>query len=187
VLGQYRGYRSEAGVAKDSRVPTYVALHLFVDSWRWNGVPFYVRAGKCLKTTCTEVVVDLKHAPDVVFHEPSPRQGNYFRFKLAPEIVIAIGARAKRPGEGMHGEPVELSFVETPAQVGRESMDPYERLIGDAMTGDPTFFARQDAVEAAWSIVEPVLRDPGKVHEYDCGTWGPREADTLVRDVGGWA
>jgi glucose-6-phosphate 1-dehydrogenase len=187
VLGQYRGYRNEPGVAKDSKVPTYVALHLFIDSWRWKDVPFYVRAGKSLSETCTEVVVDLKHAPEVVFHETHPPQGNYVRFKLAPEIAIAIVARAKRPGEGMHGEPVELSVVETDAQDPRESMDAYERLIGDAMAGDPTFFARQDAVETAWSIVEPILRDAAPPHEYDPGTWGPPEADVLVRDVGGWA
>jgi glucose-6-phosphate 1-dehydrogenase len=186
VRGQYRGYRNEPGVSKDSIVPTYAALHLFVDSWRWQDVPFYVRAGKCLATTCTEVVIDLKHAPDVVFHEPNPPNGNYVRFRLSPQIVIAVGARAKRPGEGMSGVPVELSVVEKSASGSPEGMDAYERLIGDAMAGDPTFFARQDGVEAAWAIVDPVLRDARQPHEYDCGSWGPPEAEALVRDVGGW-
>jgi glucose-6-phosphate 1-dehydrogenase len=186
VRGQYRGYRNEPGVSKDSVVPTYAALHLFVDSWRWQDVPFYVRAGKCLATTRTEVVVDLKHAPDVVFHEPNPPNGNYVRFRLSPQLVIAIGARAKRPGEGMTGEPVELSVVENSEQGGSQGMDAYERLIGDAMQGDPTFFARQDSVEAAWAIVDPVLHASGPLYEYDCGSWGPAEADALVRDVGGW-
>jgi glucose-6-phosphate 1-dehydrogenase len=183
VRGQYRGYRDEPGVNRDSRVATYAALHLFVDSWRWHDVPFYVRAGKCLKTTCTEVRVDLRHAPAVVFHEPAPPNGNYVRFRLSPEVVIAIGARAKRPGEGMSGEPVELSVVDSPGQ----GMDAYERLIGDAMDGDATLFARQDGVEAAWAIVDPVLRESGALHEYQCGTWGPSQADALVTDVGGWA
>ena len=183
VRGQYRGYRDEPGVNRDSRVATYAALHLFVDSWRWHDVPFYVRAGKCLKTTCTEVRVDLKHAPAVVFHEPAPPNGNYVRFRLSPQVVIAIGARAKRPGEGMFGEPVELSVVDSSGQ----GMDAYERLIGDAMAGDATLFARQDGVEAAWAIVEPVLRESGALHEYECGTWGPSQADALVTDVGGWS
>jgi glucose-6-phosphate 1-dehydrogenase len=186
VRGQYRGYRDEPGVSKDSIVPTYAALHLFVDSWRWQDVPFYVRAGKCLGTTCTEVVIDLKHAPDVVFHDANPPNGNYVRLRLSPELVIAIGARAKRPGEGMSGQPVELSVVEKSASGTPEGMDAYERLIGDAMAGDPTFFARQDGVEAAWAIVDPVLREPRPPYEYECGTWGPPEADALVRDVGGW-
>jgi glucose-6-phosphate 1-dehydrogenase len=186
ALGQYRGYRDEPGVAKDSRVPTYAALHLFVDSWRWQNVPFYVRAGKCMATTRTEVVVDLRHAPDVVFHEPNPPNGNYVRFRLSPEVEIAIGARAKHPGEGMAGEPVELKVVEPAEGDTPVGMDAYERLIGDAMDGDATFFARQDAVEAAWAIVEPVLHKASPLFEYDCGTWGPPEADALVRDVGGW-
>jgi glucose-6-phosphate 1-dehydrogenase len=186
VLGQYRGYRNEPGVARDSRVPTYAALHLFIDSWRWQNVPFYVRAGKCMATTRTEVVVDLRHAPDVVFHEPDPPNGNYVRFRLSPEVEIAVGARAKHPGEGMTGEPVELKVVEQGGADTPAGMDAYERLIGDAMAGDATFFARQDAVEAAWSIVEPVLHKTSPLFEYDGGTWGPSEADALVRDVGGW-
>ena len=186
VLGQYRGYRNEAGVSKDSVVPTYAALHLFIDSWRWQDVPFYVRAGKGMATTRTEVLVDLRHAPDVVFHESNPPNGNYVRFRLSPDVTIVIGARAKRPGEGMVGEPVELAVVEHGGEDTPAGMDAYERLIGDAMAGDATFFARQDAVEAAWAIVEPVLRKSDPLYQYDTGTWGPPEADALVRDVGGW-
>jgi len=186
VLGQFRGYRDEPGVATDSRVPTFAALELFVDSWRWHGVPFYVRAGKGLQTTCTEVVVDLKHAPPTVFHETQPRQGNYVRFRLSPEVVIGIGARAKRPGEQMVGEPVELTVVEEPHQGAGGRLDAYERLLGDAMIGDATLFARQDVVEAAWAIVDPVLRASNPVHEYEHGSFGPPEADRLVDDVGGW-
>ena len=186
VLGQFRGYRDEAGVAKESEVPTYAALRLYVDSWRWHGVPFYVRAGKSLARTCTEVTVELRHAPPVVFAEPVPSEGNYVRFRLSPEVVIAIGARAKRPGEGMTGRPVELSVVEQP-QLGADGrLGDYERLLGDAMAGDATLFARQDVVEAAWAIVDPVLRDAGPPLPYAPGCWGPPQADRLVAEVGGW-
>lgn len=186
VLGQFKGYRDEPGVAKTSRVPTYVALQLFIDSWRWHGVPFYVRAGKQLQQTCTEVVVALKQAPPVVFKERQPRAGNHVRFRLAPEVAIGIGARAKRPGEGMTGDPVELSVVEQPQEGGAARLGAYERLIGDAMTGDATLFARQDGVEAAWAIVDPLLRDPVEPAFYAPGSWGPAEADILVSTVGGW-
>jgi glucose-6-phosphate 1-dehydrogenase len=182
VLGQFRGYRDQPGVSGQSKVPTYAALHLYVDSWRWQGVPFHVTAGKCLNTTRTEVMVKLKPPPGVVFTEPALPDTNYVRFTLSPKVSIALGARAKRPGEGMYGEPVELSVVagETEAH-----LDPYERLIGDAMSGDPTLFARQDAVEAAWAIVEPVLDSPGPLYVYECGSTGPAEARRLVGT--GWA
>jgi glucose-6-phosphate 1-dehydrogenase len=186
VSGQFRGYRDEPGVAKDSPTPTYAALHLFVDSWRWEGVPFYVRAGKCLKTSATEVFVELKHPPPVVFKEPQPPSGNYVRFRLSPQVAIAIGARAKRPGEQMTGQPVELIVVDQPEQGQSGRLDAYERLIGDAMVGEATLFARQDVVEAAWAIVDPVLHVPSKLFEYDCGSWGPAEANRLAADVGGW-
>jgi glucose-6-phosphate 1-dehydrogenase len=186
VRGQYRGYRDEPGVAKDSDVPTYAALRLHVDSWRWEGVPFYVRAGKRLAMTVTEVMVELKAPPQVVFSEPVPSMGNSVRFRLSPRVVIAIGARAKRPGEGMTGEPTELSVVEQPAQGHDGRMEAYERLLGDAMAGDATLFARQDVVEAAWAIVDPVLHDPSALHEYEPGTWGPPQGDRLAADVGGW-
>jgi glucose-6-phosphate 1-dehydrogenase len=179
VRGQYRGYRMEPGVSKDSKVPTYAALHLFVDSWRWHGVPFHVTAGKCLKGTCTEVMVKLKHPPASVFREPTPPDGNHLRFRLSPQVAIAIGARAKRPGEGMFGEPVELSVVDSVEQGKGGRLEAYERLIGDAMAGDPTLFARQDVVEAAWAIVDPVLDDSTPPYEYECGTWGPTQANSL--------
>jgi len=186
VRGQFRGYRDEPGVDKESYMATYAALRLWVDSWRWEGVPFFVRAGKCLSKTCTEVMVELRNPPPVVFSEPSPPTGNYIRFRLSPQVVIAIGARAKRPGEGMKGEPVELSVVEEPEQGQDGRMEAYARLIGDAMAGDATLFARQDVVEAAWAIVDPVIHGPSPMYEYEPGSWGPPQADRLVADVGGW-
>jgi glucose-6-phosphate 1-dehydrogenase len=186
VRGQFRGYRDEDGVAGDSQVATYAALRLAVDSWRWQGVPFYVRAGKSLATTCTEVMVEFKQAPPVVFAEATPSMGNYVRFRLSPQVVIAIGARAKRPGEGMAGQPVELSVVDLGQQGEAGRMGDYERLLGDAMVGDATLFARQDVVEAAWAIVDPVLGETGELIEYEPGSWGPSQADALVADVGGW-
>jgi glucose-6-phosphate 1-dehydrogenase len=186
VRGQFRGYRDEPGVAKDSYMATYAALRLQVDSWRWQGVPFLVRAGKCLKATTTEVFVEFKNAPQVVFTEPTPAVGNYVRFRLSPQVVIGLGARAKRPGEGMAGQPVELSVVEQPQQGSDGRMGDYERLLSDAMAGDATLFARQDVVEAAWAIVDPVIHGPSPMYEYEPGTWGPPQADKLVADVGGW-
>jgi glucose-6-phosphate 1-dehydrogenase len=186
VCGQFKGYRDEPGVAGDSRTPTYAALHLFVDSWRWEGVPFYVRAGKCLAGTVTEVEVELRTPPPVVFKEPKPPRGNYVRFRLSPEVVIALGARAKKAGEVMQGEPVELSVVEQAAQGSDGRLEAYERLLGDAMSGEATLFARQDVVEAAWTVVDPVIHGPSPLYGYDCGTWGPVEADRLVTEVGGW-
>jgi glucose-6-phosphate 1-dehydrogenase len=181
--GQYRGYRDEAGVARDSCVGTYAALRLDVDSWRWEGVPFYVRAGKKLQMTATEVFAEFKLPPQVVFTEPPPSMGNYIRFRLSPQVAIAVGARAKRPGEGMAGRPVELSVVEHAADA--RLLD-YERLLGDAIAGDATLFARQDIVEAAWAIVDPLIAEPGQPFEYEPGSWGPPEADELVAEVGGW-
>jgi glucose-6-phosphate 1-dehydrogenase len=186
VRGQFRGYREEPGVSNDSYMATYAALRLYVDSWRWAGVPFYVRAGKCLAATATEVFVEFRNPPQVVFKEPAPKIGNYVRFRLSPQVVIAIGARAKQPGEGMLGQPVELSVTEQPGPGTSGRLGDYERLLGDAMAGDATLFARQDVVEAAWAIVDPVIHGPSPMHEYDCGSWGPREADTLVEEVGGW-
>jgi glucose-6-phosphate 1-dehydrogenase len=186
VRGQFRGYQDEPGVAKDSYMATYAALRLHVDSWRWEGVPFYVRAGKCLKMTATEVFVELRNPPPVVFTEPTPSQGNYVRFRLSPHVVIAIGARAKRPGEGMMGRPVELLVTEQAEQGEAGRMEAYERLLGDAMVGDATLFARQDVVEAAWAIVDPVIHGPSPMFEYEPGSWGPAQADRLVAEVGGW-
>jgi glucose-6-phosphate 1-dehydrogenase len=177
VLGQFRGYRNEAGVSASSNVPTYAALHLFVDSWRWHGVPFHVTAGKCLNVTRSDVLVKLKPAPGVVFAEPGVHEANHVRFTLSPQVSIAIAARVKRPGEGMFGEPVELSVVDSP---GSGRLDSYERLIGDALAGDPTLFARQDSVEAAWAIVEPVLDRTIGVFTYECGSSGPTQAKRIV-------
>jgi glucose-6-phosphate 1-dehydrogenase len=186
VRGQFRGYREEEGVAKDSHMGTYAALKLHVDSWRWADVPFFVRAGKCLETTATEVFIELKNPPSVVFNEKVPQGVNYVRFRLSPKVEIAIGARAKAPGDSMTGRPVELIVVDVPEQGEKGRMDAYERLIGDAIEGDPTLFARQDVVEAAWAIVEPVIHGPSPLFEYDRGSWGPAEADKLVEAVGGW-
>jgi glucose-6-phosphate 1-dehydrogenase len=186
VRGQFCGYRDEPGVAKDSFMATYAALQLHVDSWRWDGVPFYVRAGKSLAKTVTEVTIVLKQAPPVVFTEPPPPVGNHLRFRLSPNVAIAIGARAKKPGEGMSGENVELSVMEGAAQGESGRMEAYERLIGDAINGDATLFARQDVVEAAWAIVDPVIHGPSPMYDYEPNTWGPPVADALVASVGGW-
>jgi glucose-6-phosphate 1-dehydrogenase len=180
VRGQFRGYRDEPDVAKDSYMATYAALRLYIDNWRWKGVPFYVRAGKALKMTCTEVFVELKNAPDVVFTEPAAPGANYVRFRLGPQVAIAVGARRKHAGEKMIGDPVELSVLDPTVRQGEEGrLGDYERLLGDAMSGDATLFARQDAVEAAWAIVDPVIHGPSPLYPYDPGTWGPVEAETF--------
>jgi glucose-6-phosphate 1-dehydrogenase len=183
VLGQYQGYRAEQGVAPDSRVPTFAALEVRIESWRWAGVPFYIRAGKRLAATATEVRVQLKAPPAVVFHEAAAAMGNFVRFRLGPDVEIGVGCSAKQPGEAMQGQPIELSIARHPTS---DEMDAYERLLGDAMDGDPTLFARQDAVEAAWAIVDPLLRDGVAPLPYAPSTWGPGESDRLTRDTGGW-
>ncbi|HEX4935456.1 MAG TPA: hypothetical protein VFV33_19885, partial [Gemmatimonadaceae bacterium] len=183
VLGQFAGYRSEAGVASDSRVPTYAAMQLRVDSWRWAGVPIFVRAGKCLTQTVTEVIVEFKAPPSVVFREATRAMGNYVRLRLGPTVGIGLGVSAKRPGEVMEGEDVELSLVR---EKRADEMDAYERLIGDAMQGDATLFARQDAVEAAWGIVDPLVSDGREPEPYEPGSWGPERSRLLTADVGGW-
>jgi glucose-6-phosphate 1-dehydrogenase len=184
VRGQFRGYRDQTGVAGDSNVETFAAVRLHVDTWRWAGVPFYIRAGKWLPVTCTEVLVELAAPPRAVFGEPlpGPGQGNYVRFRLGPDVAIALGVRSKTTGEAMIGHEVELIAAEH----GGDEMDAYARLLGDAMRGDPTLFAREDAVEASWRIVDPVLDDNRPVHTYEPGTWGPAEADRLIRGTGGW-
>jgi glucose-6-phosphate 1-dehydrogenase len=183
VRGQFDGYRDERGVARDSTVETYAAVRLAIDSWRWAGVPFAIRAGKRLATTCTEVFVALKPAPCSVFGEDIREHGavNYVRFRLGPDVAIAMGVRCKVPGEGFAGEPVELLATHRPC----EEMRPYERLLHDAMRGDQILFARLDAVEAQWRIVEPVLSDGAPIR-YAPSTWGPEEAERLVADMGGW-
>jgi len=186
VRGQFRGYRDEPGVAPDSYMATYAALRLYVDSWRWAGVPFIVRAGKSLAKTVTEVTIEFNTPPPVVFQEATPSIGNYLRFRLKPEVSIALGARVKQPGERMVGRPMELCLVDEPAQGKDGRLGDYERLLGDAMSGDATLFARQDVVEAAWSIVDPVIHGPSQMYEYEPGTWGPPHADKLVAAIGGW-
>jgi glucose-6-phosphate 1-dehydrogenase len=180
VRGQFKGYRAEPGVAPESQVETFAAVRLDIDSWRWEGVPFFIRAGKCMPVTTTEVVVEFKRPPIVKL---APGKGNYVRLRLSPEVTIAFGARVKRPGEEMRGERMELSFVHHSTS---DEMDAYERLLGDAMEGDAQLFAREDAVEAAWCIVQPILGNVTPVHEYDPATWGPAEADRLTAEVGGW-
>lgn len=182
VRGQYREYRDEPGVAADSRVETFAALRLHIDSERWRGVPFYIRAGKRLPTTVTEVTVELKRPP-AAFADEWQAPPNYFRFRLGPDVVaIAVGARSKKPGAAMVGEPVELVVCND----SRGYMSAYERLIGDAMKGDHTLFARADAVELAWAVVDPVLGQPRELYLYDEETWGPPSADALIPDRDGW-
>ncbi|MFN8174689.1 MAG: glucose-6-phosphate dehydrogenase [Solirubrobacteraceae bacterium] len=182
VRGQFRGYRDEDGVAPDSKVETYAAVRLAIDSWRWAGVPVLIRTGKELPLTATEVVVELRRPPLDVFDDIRPSQANRFRFRLGPEVTIAIEARAKQPGGGMSGEPVTLQVMHH----SPEELPPYERLLGDAMKGDATLFARQDAVEAAWRVVDPILDDASPVYPYEPGTWGPAEATDLAEAVHGW-
>jgi glucose-6-phosphate 1-dehydrogenase len=181
VRGQFDGYRREPGVAADSRVETFAAARVSIDTPRWDGVPFYIRTGKCLPVTTTEVLVRFKRPPQPVLDDTDAGPGNYIRFRLSPEIVIALGTRAKRPGEAMVGAPLELTAVEQAA----EMMAPYERLLGDAIEGDATLFSRQDAVEAQWRIVDPILGNVTPVYPYQPNTWGPAEADRLI-PAGRW-
>ncbi len=179
VRGQFNGYRDEDGVAADSDVETYAAVRVFVDSWRWNGVPFFIRAGKSLPMTATEVIAKLHKPPQQVFDEEEidPDDQNYLRFRLGPDqVAIALGCRAKVPGESFTGAPVELYLSNQSA----DEMSAYERLIGDALAGEALLFAREDGVEAAWGVVDPVLTNHGVAHPYEPKTWGPAEADALL-------
>jgi glucose-6-phosphate 1-dehydrogenase len=180
VRGQFSGYLKEPGVKPHSTVETFATVRLHIDSWRWEGVPFFIRAGKCMPVTATEVLVTLKRPP---LRKLSPEDANYYRFRLGPDVLIAVGAQIKRPGEHMDSEPTELKVVQRPEG---EEMDAYERLLGDAMAGDHLLFTRQDAVEAQWAIVQPILGDVCPVLEYQPGTWGPAAADKLTSDVNGW-
>jgi glucose-6-phosphate 1-dehydrogenase len=182
VRGQYHGYREVDGVAGDSTVETYAAVSLHIDSWRWDGVTFVIRAGKCLPTKVTEALVEFRRPPERVFGEAEHLGANYVRFRIEPQVAIAIGARAKTPGEQMVGEDVELAV----SNLDAEAMAPYDRLLGDALAGDQRLFAREDTVEAAWEIVTPILGDVVPAQEYQPGTWGPADADRLVERVGGW-
>lgn len=184
VRGQFEGYRNEPGVAPDSDVETFAAVRLLIDSWRWAGVPWYIRAGKELPVHATEVLVELKAPPQKVFADSEPEVGqtNYVRFRFNPEIAIAIGARAKSPGEAMIGEQRELYLCNQ----FPDEMTPYERLLGDALEGEGLLFARQDGVEQAWRVVDKILTHHHVAHAYPRGTWGPRESDHLIVGDGGW-
>ncbi len=184
VRGQYRGYRKEAHVARHSDVETYCAVRLFIDSWRWNGVPWYLRSGKCLPETATEVLVELKEPPTRLFGDSVPAGGlqNYLRFRLSPDAAIALAVRVKHPGKEFVGDQRELYLVEE--LVGADP--PYARLLGDAMIGDGALFSREDAIEAAWVVVDRVLRTHPQAIPYERGSWGPKQADALIASSGPW-
>ncbi|HVB72282.1 MAG TPA: glucose-6-phosphate dehydrogenase [Ktedonobacteraceae bacterium] len=183
VRGQYEGYRQDKGVAPDSQVETFAAVKLTLDTWRWAGVPFYIRAGKHLPVKVTEIVAELKSPPQVVFTEVEPPQSNYYRFRISPDVKISLGARVKIPGEEMKGENAELVAGHHPG----DEMEPYERLLMDAMLGDPRLFVREDAVEAAWAVVEPILGNVTPVYPYAQNTWGPGEADRILAEDESWS
>jgi glucose-6-phosphate 1-dehydrogenase len=181
VRGQFRGYRTEKGVAPSSTVETFASLRLRIDSWRWQGVPIYIRAGKCLPVTCTEVVVRLRQ-PSTMYHGFS-LEANYCRFRISPDVTIAIGVNVVAPETDTESQTAEMVGTRLP-QAGE--MDAYERVLGDAMHGDATLFAREDYVEEAWRIVDPMLKADTPVYEYEPGTWGPKEVDSRISPPGGW-
>jgi glucose-6-phosphate 1-dehydrogenase len=184
VRGQYAGYRKAPGVARHSDVETFCALRLFIDSWRWQGVPWYLRSGKCLAETAAEVLVELKPPPQRLFADSVPSTGpaNYLRFRLSPNSAVALAARVKRAGKEFVGDQRELYLLEE--QPNEEA--PYERLLSDAMVGNGALFTREDAVEAAWAVVDPVLTKHHRVMPYKRGSWGPKAADTLIAADGCW-
>ena len=182
IRGQYRGYRSEKDVSPDSKVETFAALRFYIDNERWQGVPFYVRVGKCLPVTITEVLVHYRRPARPVLDEPGRLPSNDYRFRFSPDVVIALGAFVKKPGEVLAGEPVELIAHHQTA----DDMQPYERLLGDAARGDPELFAREDAVEASWRAVDPILGTATPLYEYDPNTWGPAEVEHSVAPKAGW-
>jgi glucose-6-phosphate 1-dehydrogenase len=184
VRGQYQGYRREPGVARRSDVETYCALRLFVDSWRWQGVPWYLRSGKCLPESAAEVIVQLKPPPQRLFADSAPTQGraNYLRFRLSPNSAVALAARVKRPGKIFVGSQRELCLLDE----APNEEPPYARLLGDALAGNGALFTREDAVEAAWAVLEPVLQCHGAAIAYRRGSWGPKQADALIAANGHW-
>jgi glucose-6-phosphate 1-dehydrogenase len=179
VRGQFRGYRNESGVTPNSQVETYAAVRFEVDSWRWAGVPFLIRAGKCLKTTATEVMVKLKRPPLA----KAGAEKNYFRFRLGPDVSLAAGLRVKKPGARMTPMPIELAAVD---HVLGDEVEAYERLLTDAMCGDSLLFVREDAVEASWKVVQNLLGNVTEAYVYEPGSWGPEQSDVLAADIGGW-
>lgn len=184
VRGQYTGYRKEPGVAKNSDVETFCALRLFIDSWRWQGVPWYLRSGKCLASTAAEVLLELKPPPQQLFADSVPATGrkNYLRFRLSPRSAVAIAARVKRAGKEFVGDQRELYLLDEQP----EEATPYERLLDDAMSGDGALFAREDSIEAAWVMVDPVITKHHRVLPYKMGSWGPKAADQLIKADGNW-
>jgi glucose-6-phosphate 1-dehydrogenase len=182
IRGQFYGYRAEEGVSPDSQVETFAAVRLQIETWRWAGVPFYLRTGKKLPVTATEILVRLKRPPQAVFEEIGAGESNYFHFRLSPDVSIFLGARTKMPGDSMVGEEIKLLACQ---QSGRDR-SPYERLLGDAIRGDSSLFARQDSIEAAWRIVDPILKSTLPVYGYEPNTWGPAEAERLIADGSGW-
>src|SRR4051794_12472696 len=179
--GQFEGYRAEKGVRSDSTVETFVALQLQIDSWRWQGVPFYIRAGKFLPVTCTEIVVRL-HKPPTMY-SAGPIAGNHLRFRVSPDVSLSLGMMVMAPGEELIGQPIELLGSRRSAA---GEADAYERVLSDAIEGDTTLFARADYVDEAWRIVDPVLKSPSAVYEYEQNSWGPSEVDGVVSPAGGW-
>ncbi len=184
VRGQYEGYREEAGVAPYSDVETFCALRLFIDSWRWDGVPWYLRSGKCLADTAAEVLVVLKPPPQRLFEDSLPTNGraNYIRFRLSPDSTIALAARVKHVGKEFLGDQCELYLTKH----HEEEVAPYERLLEDALNGDGALFTREDAVEAAWAVVDPVLTRHHPAQPYPCGSWGPPQADAIIAHGEHW-
>jgi glucose-6-phosphate 1-dehydrogenase len=182
VRGQYSGYRTVPGVNHASTVETFIALKLWIENWRWAGVPIYVRAGKLLPLTATEIIVEFKRPPLETFGEIVPTSSAHLRFRIGPDIAIGMGLRVKTPGERMTGNDVELTITEQAA----DDMPPYERLLGDAMRGQTDLFARQDLVDAQWRAVERILGNVTPFYHYEAGTWGPDEANQLIAADGGW-
>ncbi|HEY8888167.1 MAG TPA: glucose-6-phosphate dehydrogenase [Gallionella sp.] len=184
VCGQYAGYRKEPGVAKDSDVETFCAMRLSIDSWRWEGVPWYLRSGKCMAATAAEVLVELKPPPQRLFDDSVAVNGqaNYLRFRISPNTAVALAARVKRAGKEFVGDQHELYLLDE--QLGEQT--PYERLLSDAMAGDGALFTREDAIEAAWAVIDPVLDMPRPVYRYKPGSWGPKQADALIAADGSW-
>jgi glucose-6-phosphate 1-dehydrogenase len=181
VRGQFKGYLDEPGVHKDSKVETFVALRLFLNSWRWKGVPFFIRTGKSLETTATQIVAKMRRPP-AIFTNEQPI-ANYIRFQVSPDVKMAIGALEKTQGQGFHGHPVEL-LSSTPHQASE--MLPYEELLEDAMAGNQRRFARQDYVEQSWRILDPILTEDSPLHLYEPGSWGPPESDKLTEGYEDW-